>query len=105
MLGLPLVLSVDLDPGDTPEVIAGIFAGSIDEQVFLFIHQVRAVELAHFEIGRQLNRICGTGFLTVPAENAPREVDAEKLRVPASALIFCGLEGNTTHRAGDSAQI
>ena len=103
--GLPLVLPTDLYSGDVPEVIAGIFARSIDEQVFLFIHQVLAVKLAHFKIGCQLNRIRGAGLLTIPAENAPRKIDAEELRVPAALLIFRGLEGNTAHRAGDGAQI
>ena len=66
----PLSFPPICDPGDAPEVIAGIFAGSIDQQVFLFIHQILAVELAHLEIRRQLNRIRGAGLLAIPTENA-----------------------------------
>src|SRR5262245_26750906 len=105
MRSLTLVLSANLDTSDVPEVIPGILARTIDEEVFLFIHQVLTMELGHLEIGRQLDRIRGAGFLTKPAENATREVDAEELGVASPVLIFGGLQGNTADRAGNGAQV
>src|SRR5215467_7338671 len=105
MRSLTLVLSANLDSSDVPEVITRILAWTIDEEVILFIHQVLTMELGHLKIGRQLDRIRGTSFLTEPTEDATREVDAEELWVAPPVLIFSGLQGNTADRAGDGAQV
>ena len=92
VLGLALVLAADRDSGDAPEVVIGILARAVDQQVFLFIDQVLAIVLAHFEIGRQLDGVSGACLLAVAAIDAAGEVDAEELGVAAAVFIFGGLQ-------------
>src|SRR5690606_16767185 len=69
------------------------------------VHQVLALVLTHFKIGSQLNRRGWARFFTQTAENAAREVDAEKLRVPAAIFSLSFLQRDTAHRTRYRTQV
>src|SRR5262249_56173600 len=78
---LPLILTPDLDSSHAPEVVTGVLAGAVDQQIFLFIHEVFPVEFPHLEIGRKLDRVGRAGFFAETTENTPAEVDAKDPRI------------------------
>src|SRR5215467_14082604 len=81
---LAFILSTDADSGDSPEVVAGIFADAADEEILLFINHIGTVVFAHFEVRRELNCISRTGFLAISAEDTARKIDTKEFRVPAA---------------------
>src|SRR5262249_51682022 len=105
MLRLALVLAADLDARDAPEVVVGVLARSIDQQVFLLVDEVLPMKVAHLEIRRELDRIRRAGFLAKPAKDAAGEIDPEEFRIAAAGLVFGRLERDAVHRAGDRAEV
>src|SRR5262245_64796435 len=85
---LPLILTPDLDSRDPPEIITGILAGAVDQQIFLFIHKVFPVKFPHLEIGRKLDRVSRAGLFAETTENTAGEVDAKELRITPTVLVF-----------------
>src|SRR4030095_1376187 len=77
VLGFALSFSADREPGDSIEVVAGIFSGSGDQEILFLVHEILAPVLAHLEIGGELNGICRAGLFAEAAEDAAREIDAE----------------------------
>jgi hypothetical protein len=102
MCRLALVLAADLDSRDSPEVVAGILALAVDQQILFFINQVLPLKLPHLEIGCELNSVSRAGLFAITTEDATREVDAEKLRVAPAVLILGRLKRDaidgTCHR-------
>src|SRR5262245_10571886 len=105
MVRLPLVFPADLDSGDAPEIVAGVLAGAVDQQILFFIDEVFAVKLAQLELADKLNRIRRAGLFAQPAGDAAVEVEAEKLGIPAAGLVFGGLERDAIDRTGDGAEV
>src|SRR5262245_65692427 len=89
---LPLILTPDLDSCHAPEVVTGVLAGAVDQQIFFFIHKVFPVKFPHLEIGRKLDRVGRAGLFAETTENAAGEVDAKELRITPTMLVFGCLE-------------
>src|SRR5690606_11126812 len=105
VLRFALVLAADREPGHAVEAVAGILAGAADQEVFLLVHHVAAVVLAHLEVGRELNRIRRARLFAEPAVDAAREVDAEPCRIPAAGLVLGLLERDAVDRTRDRAEV
>src|SRR5271154_6519333 len=87
MLRFALLLAGNGKARDAIKIIARIFAGAVDQQVFFLIDEVRPLEFAHLEIRGELDGTGRAGFLAKAAENAAREVDAEIVRIPAPGIF------------------
>jgi hypothetical protein len=105
MCRLAFVFPPDFDSCDPPEVVAGILAGTVYQQILFLINQVLAVEFPHLEIRSELNGVSRTGLLAKTAINATREVNAEKLRITAAAFIFGGLKRDAIDRTGYRTEV
>src|SRR5215467_10217885 len=105
MVRFALVFPSYLFAGDAQEVIAGVLAGSVNQQILFLIHEVLPVKLAHFEIRCKLNRVRRAGLFAKTAEDAAREVDPEKLRISPAMLVFGRLERDAIDRTGDRAEV
>src|SRR4029434_4151610 len=88
-----------------PEVIPRILAGTVDQQIFLFIHQILPVKLPHLEIRRKLDGISRAGLFAKTTEDAAREVDAEEVRITTPRFILGCLERDAIDRTGDRAEV
>src|SRR6266542_3991286 len=102
---LPLILTPDLDSSHAPEVVTGILAGPVDQQVFLFIHEVFPVKFPHLEIGRKLDRVGRAGLFAETTEDATGEVDAEELRITPAGLVFGCLERDAIDRTCNRTEV
>src|SRR5690349_4640643 len=105
VLRFALVLAGDGQAGDAVEVVAGLLADAVDQQVFLLVHHVLAVVLGHLVVRRQLDRVGRAGFLAQPAVDAAAEVDAEPLGIPAAVGLLGLLQRDAGDRAGHRAQV
>src|SRR5690348_7997415 len=102
---LALILAADLHAGHTPEVVAGIFAGSIDKQILFFVDHILPLVLAHFEVGSKLDSVSWAGVLAISAEDAARKIDAEEFRIAAAGRVLRGLQRDAIDGTGNGAQI
>src|SRR6185437_15195780 len=105
VLRLALVLSTDLHAGYPPEIVARIFSLTIDEQVLLLVHEVLPRVFGHFKVRRELDGVRRTRLFAVTAENAPGEVDAEKLGIAPPVRVFGGLQRDAVHGTGNGAEV
>src|SRR5262245_16517536 len=67
---LTLVLATDLHAGNAPEIIARVFARTVDEKILLLVDHVLAVVFAHFQIRCELDGVRGAGLLAIAAKDA-----------------------------------
>src|SRR6185437_10072340 len=104
-LGFSLILAADLDPGDTPEVVAGVLAHPVNQQVLLFVDHVVTPVLAHLGVGRELDGVGGAGILAEAAEDAAGKIDAKPLRIAAAAGVFGGLQGDAIDGASGGTEV
>jgi hypothetical protein len=76
-------------------MVAGILSRSAYQHVLLLVHKILPIELAHLEIGRQLDGVGRAGLLAESAKDAAGEIDAEESGVAPPMFIFGRLQGNT----------
>src|SRR5208283_6198624 len=100
-----LVLDSDGHSSHPVEVVVRMLPRTADQQVFLFVNHILPVVLTEFEIICQLDGVGRAGLFTEPAQDAAREVDAEKCRITPAVLVLRSLERNAVHRTGCRAQI
>ncbi len=81
-------LAADRDARDAVEIVFVVFPRPVDQKVFFFVDEVLPLPFAHLEIGRELDGVRRAGLLAEPAEDAPREIDAEKCRIAPARLLL-----------------
>src|SRR5580658_1234367 len=91
--------------GDAVEIVFRHLAGAADQKVLLLVHEVLPVIFAELEIRRELDRTGRAGFLAQAAEDAAREVDAEKFGIPAAIRLLALLQRDAPDRAGRRAEV
>jgi hypothetical protein len=104
-LRIALILAADLNARYSPVVVPRMLAGSIDQQVFLFIDQVLTVKLAHLEIRGKLDGVGRAGLFAQAAKDTTREIDAKELWKTPPVFILSCLERNTIDGTNDRTEI
>src|ERR1700722_6529762 len=104
VLRLPFCLARYGEAGYAVKAIIGIFSGSANQQILLFINHIMSLIFAHLEIRSELNGVGWTCFFTKPTKNAARKIDPEIFRVPPSS-VFSFLKTDAIDRACDGAEI
>jgi hypothetical protein len=105
VFGFAFVFAVDRESSHPVKVIVGILAGTVDQQILLFVDQVLPLVLAHLEIGSELDGIGGTRLLTKSTKDTPRKVDAKKSGIAPTIFILCRLKSDTIHGTCDRTKI
>ncbi len=105
VLRLPLVLTVDSNSGDAPEIIIGIFSRTVDHQICFLVHEILSLVFAHLRIWSQLNGVSGARFFAVATKDAAGEIDAKELRISSAMLVFSCLERDARHRTCHGAKV
>ena len=78
----------------------------VDRQEFFLVEDHLLTGEAHdVVLGGQLDGVDRAGFLAIAAVDAAREIDAERLRIPAAGLVLGLDHADAVHRAGLGAGI
>jgi len=72
----PLAARVRRDPGNLVEVILGILAAMIHQEILLLVDEIQDLRFAEFEVRGELDGRSGTGFLAETAIDAPGEIES-----------------------------
>src|SRR5207302_10333158 len=88
-----------------PEVVIGIFSGTVNHQVRFLVYEIVSFVLAHLEIRRELYRVCGARFFAIATKDTAGKIDAEELGISSAMLVLRCLERDAIHRASHGAEI
>jgi len=73
---------------DPIEIVIRIFAGTVYQQIVLFVDQIVALIFAHFKVIGKLDSVRGARLFAESTENTTGEIDSEKFRItPASSIL------------------
>src|SRR5580698_5184402 len=100
-----LIFTADLNSGNSPVVITWMLAGTINQQILLFVDEVLAMKFPHLKIRRKLDGVGRTRLFAITAEDAAGEIDAEEFRIAPPGWILGCLQRDAIHRARHCAKV